>query len=145
MLPPRRNPVTCRAGASSGLVTLAGEARLGPTEMLLVMFGVLLVLGMFVDQLSQMMLTLPIFMPLIVTLGFDPIWFGVVMLLAMEISLITPPFGVLLFVMMGASPPGATLPRVALAGLPYIMCGLVLLGLLIAFPGIALYLPALAD
>ena len=133
------------AGASSGLVILAGELRLGPTEMLLVMFAVLVVLGMFVDQLSQMMLTLPIFMPLIVALGFDPIWFGVVMLLAMEISLITPPFGVLLFVMMGAGPPGATLPKVALAGLPYIICGVVLLGLLIAFPGIALYLPSLAD
>ena len=133
------------AGASSGLVILAGELRLGPTEMLLVMFAVLIVLGMFVDQLSQMMLTLPIFMPLIVALGFDPIWFGVVMLLAMEISLITPPFGVLLFVMMGAGPPGATLPRVALAGLPYIVCGVVLLGLLIAFPGIALYLPSLAN
>ena len=133
------------AGASSGLVILAGELRLGPTEMLLVMFTVLVVLGMFVDQLSQMMLTLPIFMPLIVALGFDPIWFGVVMLLAMEISLITPPFGVLLFVMMGAGPPGATLPKVALAGLPYIFCGIVLLGLLIAFPGIALYLPGLAS
>lgn len=133
------------AGASSGLVILAGELRFGPTEMLLVMFAVLIVLGMFVDQLSQMMLTLPIFMPLIVSLGFDPIWFGVVMLLAMEISLITPPFGVLLFVMMGAGPPGATLPKVALAGLPYIMCGVVLLGLLIAFPGIALYLPSLAN
>ena len=139
------NEPTSTAGASSGLVTLADEARLGPIEMLLVMLGVLLVLGMFVDQLSQMMLTLPIFMPLIVPLGFDPTWFGVVMLLAMEISLITPPFGVLLFVMMGAGPPGATLPRVALAGLPYILCGLVLLALLIAFPGIALYLPALAD
>ena len=133
------------AGASSGLVVLAGELRFGPTEMLLVMFAVLLVLGMFVDQLSQMMLTLPIFMPLIVALGFDPIWFGVVMLLAMEISLITPPFGVLLFVMMGAGPPGATLPKVALAGLPYIVCGVALLGLLIAFPGIALYLPSLAN
>ena len=133
------------AGASSGLVVLAGELRLGPTEMLLVMFTVLVLLGMFVDQLSQMMLTLPIFMPLIVALGFDPIWFGVVMLLAMEISLITPPFGVLLFVMMGAGPPGATLPKVALAGLPYILCGIVLLGLLIAFPGIALYLPGLAS
>lgn len=133
------------AGASSGLVILAGELRFGPTEMLLVMFAVLIVLGMFVDQLSQMMLTLPIFLPLIVSLGFDPIWFGVVMLLAMEISLITPPFGVLLFVMMGAGPPGATLPKVALAGLPYIMCGVVLLGLLIAFPGIALYLPSLAN
>ena len=133
------------AGASSGLVVLAGELGFGPTEMLLVMFAVLLVLGMFVDQLSQMMLTLPIFMPLIVALGFDPIWFGVVMLLAMEISLITPPFGVLLFVMMGAGPPGATLPKVALAGLPYIVCGVALLGLLIAFPGIALYLPSLAN
>jgi len=66
-------------------------------------------------------LTLPVFMPLAVALGFDPIWFGVVMLLAMEISLTTPPFGLLLFVMLGVAPKGTTLSEVALAGAPYIL------------------------
>jgi hypothetical protein len=70
--------------------------------MLLVMFGVLLILGMFMEQISIMLLTVPIFFPLATQLGFDPIWFGLIMLLALEISFTTPPFGLLLFVMKGS-------------------------------------------
>jgi TRAP-type C4-dicarboxylate transport system permease large subunit len=109
------------SGASSGLVAWATQIEISPVTMLLLMFLVLLFLGMFLDQVSQMMLTLPVFMPLAVALGFDPIWFGVVMLLAMEISLTTPPFGLLLFVMLGVAPKGTTLSEVALAGAPYIL------------------------
>ncbi|MEQ8249354.1 MAG: TRAP transporter large permease [Alphaproteobacteria bacterium] len=131
------------SGASSGLVAWATQIEVAPVTMLLLMFLVLLFLGMFLDQVSQMMLTLPVFMPLAIALGFDPIWFGVVMLLAMEISLTTPPFGLLLFVMLGVAPKGTTLSEVAIAGAPYIACSLILLGLLIAFPGIAIGLPEL--
>ncbi|MEM8537882.1 MAG: TRAP transporter large permease, partial [Pseudomonadota bacterium] len=91
--------------ASSGLITWATSFELDPTTMLLVMFLILLVLGMFMDQLSMMLLTVPIFFPLAQTLGFDLIWFAVIMLMAMEISFTTPPFGLLLFVMKGVSPP----------------------------------------
>ena len=131
------------SGASSGLVSWATGLAVAPVAMLLLMFLVLLFLGMFLDQISQMLLTLPVFMPLAVTLGYDPIWFGVVMLLAMEISLTTPPFGLLLFVMLGVAPKGTTLSEVALAGLPYILCSLILLALLILVPAIAVGLPNL--
>jgi tripartite ATP-independent transporter DctM subunit len=131
------------SGASSGLVGWATQIEISPVMMLLLMFLVLLFLGMFLDQVSQMMLTLPVFMPLAVALGFDPIWFGVVMLLAMEISLTTPPFGLLLFVMLGVAPKGTTLSEVALAGAPYIICSLILLALLIVWPDIAIGLPNL--
>ncbi|MDE0706041.1 MAG: TRAP transporter large permease [Rhodospirillaceae bacterium] len=131
------------SGASSGLVSWATDLAVAPVAMLLLMFLVLLFLGMFLDQISQMLLTLPVFMPLAVTLGYDPIWFGVVMLLAMEISLTTPPFGLLLFVMLGVAPKGTTLSEVALAGLPYILCSLILLALLILAPAIAVGLPNL--
>ena len=131
------------SGASSGLVSWATDLAVDPVAMLLLMFLVLLFLGMFLDQVSQMLLTLPVFMPLAVTLGYDPIWFGVVMLLAMEISLTTPPFGLLLFVMLGVAPKGTTLSEVALASLPYILCSLILLALLILVPGIAVGLPDL--
>jgi len=131
------------SGASSGLVNWATSIEIAPIAMLLMMFLVLLFLGMFLDQVSQMMLTLPVFMPLAVTLGFDPIWFGVVMLLAMEISLTTPPFGLLLFVMLGVAPKGTTLSEVALAGAPYIICSLILLALLIVWPDLAIGLPNL--
>jgi tripartite ATP-independent transporter DctM subunit len=130
-------------GASRELVEWSTSFNLQPVAMLLVMFGVLIVLGMFMDQLSMMLLTLPIFLPLSQTLGFDTIWFGIIMLLALEISFTTPPFGLLLFVMLGVAPEGTTLPQVALAALPYILCAFILVALLIMFPQIALYLPSL--
>ena len=131
------------SGASAGLIGWATTVELAPIVMLLIMFAVLLVLGMFMDQVSMMLLTVPIFFPLAETLQFDLIWFGLVMLLALEISLTTPPFGLLLFVMMGVAPKGTTLWQVAFAAAPYIGCALVVLVLLIAFPELALYLPGL--
>ncbi len=130
-------------GASAGLIEWATKVDLAPIVMLLIMFGVLLVLGMFMDQVSMMLLTVPIFFPLAGTLQFDLIWFGLVMLLALEISLTTPPFGLLLFVMIGVAPQGTTLWQVAMAAVPYIGCALIVLVLLILFPGLALYLPGL--
>ena len=131
------------AGATSGLIAWATEFALAPLAMLLIMFAVLLFLGMFIDQVSQMMLTLPIFVPLALTLGFDPVWFGLVVLLSLEMSALTPPFGLLLFVMMGVAPRGTTLGEVALAAVPFLVCDIILLALLIAFPALALYLPSL--
>ncbi|EKF18131.1 TRAP transporter large permease [Nitratireductor pacificus] len=131
------------SGASSGLIAFATSFELNAYLILAVMFLVLLILGMFMDQLSIMMLTLPIFMPLVGVYGFDPIWFGVIMLLALELSLATPPFGLLLFVMVGVSPPGTTIGKVAMAALPYIVCTLLLVVLLAFFPQLALWLPGL--
>ena len=131
------------SGASSGLIKWATAFELDPTTMLLIMFAILLVLGMFMDQLSMMLLTVPIFFPLAQTLGFDLIWFGVIVLLALEISFTTPPFGLLLFVMKGVSAPGTKMRDIYIAALPFIGCSLLLVLLLIAFPGIALWLPSL--
>jgi len=131
------------SGASRGLITWATGFDLDPLAMLLVMFAVLLLLGMFMEQISMMLLTVPIFFPLAQTLGFDPVWFGLIMLLALEISFTTPPFGLLLFVMKGVSPPDTTMRDIYLAAMPFIGCSLLLVALLIAFPGIALWLPGL--
>lgn len=132
-------------GASSGMIEWATQVKLTPLIMLLIMFAVLLVLGMFMDQVSMMLLTVPIFFPLAQTLSFDLIWFALIMLLALEISLTTPPFGLLLFVMMGVAPKGTTLWQVAMAAAPYIGCAFIVLVLLIIFPDLALYLPSLMD
>ncbi|WP_112323529.1 TRAP transporter large permease [Oceanibium sediminis] len=129
------------SGASRGLIGWATGFDLAPTVMLLVMFGVLLILGMFMEQISMMLLTVPIFFPLAVQLGFDPVWFGLIMLLALEISFTTPPFGLLLFVMKGVAPPDTTMREIYTAAMPFILCSLALVGLLILMPGIALWLP----
>lgn len=131
------------SGASRGLITWATGFELDPIVMLLVMFGVLLILGMFMEQISIMLLTVPIFFPLASSLGFEPIWFALIMLLALEISFTTPPFGLLLFVMKGVAPPDTTMRDIYLAAIPFIACSLLLVGLLIAFPSIALWLPSL--
>lgn len=131
------------SGASRGLVSWATSFDLAPLAMLLVMFAVLLLLGMFMEQISMMLLTVPIFFPLALSLGFDPIWFGLIMLLALEISFTTPPFGLLLFVMKGVAPKGTTMKTIYTSAFPFIGCSLLLVALLIAFPQLALWLPSL--
>ena len=131
-------------GASSGLMNWALGFQLSPLGMLLVMVGVIFFLGCFMDQLSMMLLTAPIFFPLAKTLGFDLTWFGLIMLLALEIGYTTPPFGLLLFVMKGVAPPGTTMRDIYLAGMPFIACVLLLIALIIVFPPIATWLPAIS-
>jgi len=131
-------------GASSGLIRWATAFDLTPLAMLLVMLGVILFLGCFMDQLSMMLLTAPIFFPLANTLQFDLIWFGLIMLLGLEIGYTTPPFGLLLFVLKGVAPPGTTMRDIYLAGMPFIACVLLLIALIIIFPPIATWLPAVS-
>jgi len=130
-------------GASSGFIEFAVGLDVGPTVMLLVMFGVLLILGMLMDPASILLLTVPIFFPLAAALNFDSIWFGLIVLLGLEMGLTTPPFGVSLFVMMGVAPKGTTFSTVVKAAMPYLGCDLVAVGLLMYFPAIGTYLPSL--
>ena len=131
-------------GASSGLMHWALGFDLTKLGMLFVMIGVILFLGCFMDQLSMMLLTAPIFFPLAKTLGFDLTWFGLIMLLALEIGYTTPPFGLLLFVMKGVAPPGTTMRDIYLAAMPFIACVLLLILVIIFYPPIATYLPRIS-
>jgi tripartite ATP-independent transporter DctM subunit len=131
-------------GASSGLMNWAIGFDVTPLQMLLIMIGVIIFLGSFMDPLSKMLLTAPIFFPLAKSLGFDLTWFGLIMLLSLEVGYTTPPFGLLLFVMKGVSPPGTTMRDIYLAGMPFIACVLLLIGLIIIFPPLAIWLPAMS-
>ncbi len=131
------------AGTSELVVDWAIGIESGTTVKLLLMFAALLLLGMFMDQISILLLTIPIFFPLAASLGYDAVWFGIIVLLAMEMSLTTPPFGLLLFLMQGVAPKGTTLGQVAWAAIPYLGCDLLLMLLLLAFPALALFLPSL--
>ena len=130
------------SGASRGLVNWATSFDFAPLAMLMIMFAVLLLLGMFMEQISIMLLTVPIFFPLAQSLGFDLVWFALIMLLSLEISFTTPPFGLLLFVMKGVAPPGTTMREIYTSAFPFIGCSLMLVALLIAFPNLALWLPS---
>jgi tripartite ATP-independent transporter DctM subunit len=131
------------AGSSTAVVDWAIGMEGDALIKLLLMFGTLLILGMFMDQISILLLTIPIFFPLAANLGYDPIWFGIIVLLAMEMSLTTPPFGLLLFLMQGVAPKGTTLGQVAIAAVPYLACDLLLMVVLVLVPGVALFLPGL--
>ena len=130
------------SGATPGLLSQLTGFEVSPYVMLFFMFLILLFLGMFMDQVSMMLITLPVFIPLAQSFELDMVWFGLFILLGLEVGLVTPPFGLLLFVMLGVSPPDTTLPDVARAAVPYILCVFVLLFLLAIFPGLALFLPA---
>ena len=131
------------SGASQGMLDFAIGFDVGPYVVLTIMFCVLLVLGMFMDPVSMMLITVPIFYPLAASLGFDLIWFSLIVLLALEMSQTTPPFGLLLFIMLGMAPRGTTLMEVAGAAAPFLLCDLILVIILIIVPGLALYLPGL--
>ncbi len=131
------------SGATAGLVGWVSGLDVSPTVILIAMFLLLLIMGMFMDQVSIMLLTVPIFFPLAQSLGFDLIWFGIVVLLSLEISGVTPPFGLGLFVMLGVAPKGTTLGDVSKAVLPFVGCDLICFVLLTIFPSIALFLPNL--
>jgi TRAP-type C4-dicarboxylate transport system permease large subunit len=102
-----------------------------------------MILGTFMEQVSMMMITIPIYMPVIEGLGYDPIWFAILMLLNLEMAMSTPPFGILLFVMKGSAPPDTKLGEICLAAAPFLVCDLIVMILLIAFPSISLFLPDL--
>jgi TRAP-type C4-dicarboxylate transport system permease large subunit len=106
------------------------------------MILILLFLGCFMDQVSMMMITMPLFMPLVQQAGFETVWFGVLMLMCLEIGLATPPFGLLLFVAKGASPE-STMGEIVRSTAPFIALALAVVVLLIAFPQLTLWLPRL--
>ncbi|TAK80175.1 MAG: TRAP transporter large permease [Betaproteobacteria bacterium] len=129
------------SGATNGLVDAIKEAQLAPWLVLSAMMLILLVLGCFVDQVSMMLICLPFFMPLVGTYGFDPVWFGVLFLFCMQLGLLTPPFGMLLFTMKSVAPKEIEMQQVWQAVIPYVVMGLVGLAAVLAFPPLATWLP----
>jgi tripartite ATP-independent transporter DctM subunit len=128
--------------ASNGLSELVTGAGLSPLMVLLGMLAILFFLGCFMDQVSMMMITAPLFMPVAEALGLDIVWFGVLMLMILEVSLATPPFGLLLFVAKGAAPQ-TSMREIIVSVTPFVGIVLAVVGLLIAFPELTLWLPRL--
>ena len=104
---------------------------------------VVLIMGMFMETTSIMMVVCPIYKLILPPLGIDPLWFAVVLLLNLEMAVTTPPFGVALFVMKGVAPPDTTMGDIYKAGLPFLVCDVISIAVIMAFPAIALWLPGL--
>jgi tripartite ATP-independent transporter DctM subunit len=129
------------SGATNGLVSLVQDSGWSPAVVLTAMMAILLVLGCFLDQVSMMLITLPFYMPLVQHFGFEPLWFGVMYLICMQLGLLTPPFGMLLFTMRGVAPKSIATSQIFAAVTPYVLFGLAMLLLIAIFPGLATWLP----
>jgi TRAP-type mannitol/chloroaromatic compound transport system permease large subunit len=114
---------------------------LGPVGLLIVVQLVWIVLGCFIDWIGILLLTAPIFVPVMVKMGFDPVWLGVLFCMNMQISYISPPFGPAAFYLKGVAPPDITIGDIFRSIWPYLGLQVVALGIVMAFPQIALWLP----
>jgi C4-dicarboxylate transporter, DctM subunit len=116
------------------------EYGVSQLQLILILVLFYLVLGCFLETLSMMIATIPIVVPVIVSFGIDPVWFGVFLVVMMEVALITPPLGMNLYIVQGVRNSGSILD-VMIGALPFAGIMLVMVGLLVLFPGIALWLP----
>ncbi|MBO6674788.1 MAG: TRAP transporter large permease subunit [Rhizobiales bacterium] len=114
-----------------------------PTIILAVMVGVFVLLGFFIDWIGILFLTMPIFLPVLSTLGYDPLWFGIVFNLSMQIAYLTPPFGPACFYLKGAAPEGVTLQDIFAAQWPFIGLQVLALLIVLVWPDLSLWLPRL--
>jgi len=131
------------SGVVNGIFDLITSQDLSNLATIFGMLAILLLLGCFVDQVSMMLITLPFFMPLVQHHQIDPIWFGVLFLICMQLGLLTPPFGLLLYTMKGVAPPSISMQHIYAAALPYVLFGVLILAMILAFPPIATWLPSM--
>jgi len=145
--------LTLGATALIGVYNLMGGIRfvsdlfsglgLSPPMTILLMLLVFFVLGLFIDWLGILFLTMPVFVPLVVEMGYSPVWFGVMFCLAMQVSYLTPPFGWAALYLKSVAPPGITLAQIYRALVPFIGLQIIAIALVFAFPSLALWLPSL--
>ncbi|MEL6483081.1 MAG: TRAP transporter large permease [Pseudomonadota bacterium] len=134
------------AGLGRELQALLDSLNLGPLETMLAIIVLYIILGFFIETLSLMVATIPIVAPIVVAIGYDPVWFGIMLILLVEMALITPPVGLNLFVVQAArraaGAPGG-LGLVMQGAAPYAVTMLLMAFMLLAVPGLALWLPSL--
>ena len=131
------------SGATNGLINAINAVDPTPLMVLLGMIAILLFLGCFIDQVSMLMVTVPVFVPLAGAMEINELTLGVVYLLTMEIGLLTPPFGLLLFVMRGVAPPEIRMPQIYASVMPFLLIKLFVLALIVWLPEVATWLPSL--
>ena len=132
--------VVTSVGIGRQVTELITNSGLTPMQTMWMIVGLYLVLGMFMESLSMMIATVPIITPVVITMGFDPIWFGVLMMLLLETALITPPVGLNLFIVQGVRTRGQ-IRDVMIGSLPFVVAMLAMIVVLVLYPDIAMWLP----
>ena len=132
--------VVTSIGVGRQVTEVITNSGLTPLQTMWLIVALYLVLGMFMESLSMMIATVPIITPVVIGMGFDPVWFGVLMMLLLETALITPPVGLNLFIVQGVRSRGQ-IRDVMIGSSPFVIALLAMIGLLVFFPDIALWLP----
>lgn len=130
------------SGLAAHLSEWAAALQVAPLVIVLAFVLVFLLLGMIIDSVSILLLTIPIMYPVIINLGFDPIWFGMISIVAIEIGLLTPPFGMVAFAMQSSLGKSASLEEIFAGSLPFTLLLVIALAVMIAFPSISTWLPS---
>ncbi|MDO9127567.1 MAG: TRAP transporter large permease subunit, partial [Parvibaculum sp.] len=129
-------------GAKNAIRVLMLETwDLTPWEILIMMLVSFVILGMFLDDTAMLVIVAPLYIPLVLSMGFSPIWFGVLYVITCQVAYITPPFGYNLFLMRAMAPPEITLVDIYRSIVPFVGIMLVTIAIVMAFPQIALWLP----
>ena len=136
------NFVMVALGLTTQITSMVIDSGLGPTQTLLLIILMYIVMGCFMDALAMVIMTIPIIAPLVVELGYDPVWFGIIIVLVTETSLITPPVGINLYVIQGIRN-GGSIGDVIIGSLPFVITIFGMILVLMAWPQLALYLPTL--
>jgi tripartite ATP-independent transporter DctM subunit len=130
-------------GVTKGLLDFITSLGLTPMQTMLLLVVFYLILGMFMETLSMLLTTVPIVFPIVVHMGFDPVWFGIMITVLMETALITPPIGVNLYVVHGVRARGGPFNDVAYGALPFVLMMILMVAILLLVPDLALWLPTL--
>ena len=125
---------------TQGLVKAIGMSGMSKWVILAMLIGVYLFLGCFLDQIAILILTVPVVLPVVVSLGFDPIWFGIIVIVVGEVGLVTPPVGLNVFVV--ARQTNAPVTEVFAGVWPHVVAHGIIIAILVAFPALTLWLPS---
>ena len=129
------------SGTTKSLTELAVNLPVSPIVTIICMQVIVMFMGCFLDVFGIIMLTIPIYLPIVIALGFDPVWFGLLMLINIQMALSSPPFGIILFIMKGVAPPNVTMVDIYKACFPFLLCDSAAMLLCMACPRIVLWLP----
>lgn len=130
-------------GGTNFLKGLLTGMDVAPIVVILIMMGIIILLGTFMDWVAIVFITVPVFAPVVVNLGHDPVWFGILFAMNIQIYMLSPPFGPACFYLKSVAPKDVTLQEIFLAVLPFMGLQLIGLTLVLIFPEIAMWLPNL--
>ena len=131
-----------QAGLPSAFIDIVRQYRLEPWQVMVAIIVFFIIGGCFLDSIGMILMTVPVFLPIVVSLGYDPVWFGILQVVLIEIGLLTPPVGMNCFVLR-AQAPDIPIPTIFRGVLPFIAANAALVAILMLYPDLALYLPRL--